>query len=125
MDSLETVAEGRLGASGGGSVSPTYQHVATKNKILNLEDAQNLFKIFLASCTQHPDSNCLGYRPRSPDGTVGPFAWISYGEALRQAADIGAALVSADLRKGGRCAIFSQNCPQWMVTMQVRHLLYQ
>ena len=120
MDLLELVADGRPAENGRIGVSPTHQHVATKNRLPDLEGARGLFEVFSASATRRPDSNCLGYRPRNADGTVGPYAWISYGEALKQAADLGAALHATGLQKGGRCSIFAQNSPQWMVAMQVR-----
>ena len=119
MNSLEEVAPGRQGSDGGLSCSPTVQHVTSHGKAPEIEGAQNLFSVFAASATRNPDSNCLGYRPKDAQGKALDFVWISYGEALKQSVDIGSAMAAAGLQQGGRCAVFGQNSPQWMITMQV------
>ena len=119
MESLVEVLPGRQGQNGGLSVSRTVSHAAAVHRIPDLEGAPNLFAVFAASAQRKPSSNCLGFRPKDAEGKAGPYAWISYGEALKQATDVGSALVATGLRKGGRCAIFSQNTPQWMMTLQV------
>ena len=63
-----------------------------------------------------------GCRHRCRAGTRAPRAQQHRpccAETLQQAADVGSALTAAGVRKGGRCAIFSINTPQWMITMQV------
>ena len=59
---------------------------------------------------------CLGYR----EGPGKPYQWLHYNEALLRAKNFGAGLVSLGLPPGPETfvGIYSQNCPEWILTEQ-------
>lgn len=59
---------------------------------------------------------CLGWR----DGPNKPYQWIHYNETLLRAKNFGSGLVSLGLQPGSQTLIglYSQNCPEWILTEQ-------
>ena len=59
---------------------------------------------------------CLGWR----DDANSPYQWLHYNEALLRARNFGAGLVVHGLEPGPNTlvGIYSQNCPEWILTEQ-------
>lgn len=59
---------------------------------------------------------CLGWR----DGPNKPYQWLHYNETLLRAKNFGSGLVSLGLAPGPQTLIglYSQNCPEWVLTEQ-------
>lgn len=59
---------------------------------------------------------CLGWR----DGPNKPYQWIHYNETLLRARNLGSGLVSCGLTPGPQTLVglYSQNCPEWILTEQ-------
>jgi long-chain acyl-CoA synthetase len=59
---------------------------------------------------------CLGWR-ESPNK---PYQWLHYNEALLRAKNFGSGLVALGLRPSPNTyvGIYSQNCPEWILTEQ-------
>lgn len=59
---------------------------------------------------------CLGWR----DGFNKPYQWLHYNEALLRAKNFGSGLLSLGLAPGPQTLVglYSQNCPEWVLTEQ-------
>lgn len=81
----------------------------------------------------NPDGNCLGWRAKKPDGTLGEFSWYSYNQVNDFAQRVGSALLDLDAvpllefpnekyegcRSMRQLGIFSKNCVEWFICEQV------
>lgn len=65
------------------------------------------------------NGKCLGWR----ENISKPFQWIHYNETLLRARNFGSGLMSFGLPKGNQIfiGIFSQNCPEWILTEQAAY----
>ncbi|XP_063883836.1 long-chain-fatty-acid--CoA ligase 1-like isoform X2 [Scylla paramamosain] len=80
------------------------------------EDTRTLYDVFRRGVRESNNGPCLGYR----EGPGKPYQWLHYNEALLRAKNFGAGLVSLGLPPGPDTfvGIYSQNCPEWILTEQ-------
>jgi len=67
-------------------------------------------------CSVSDNGPCLGWR-ESPSK---PYQWLHYNEALLRAKNFGSGLVALGLSPSPNTfiGIYSQNCPEWILTEQ-------
>lgn len=65
------------------------------------------------------NGKCLGWR----ENISKPFQWIHYNETLLRARNFGSGLLGLGLPKNNQIfvGIFSQNCPEWILTEQAAY----
>jgi len=65
------------------------------------------------------NGKCLGWR----ENISKPFQWIHYNETLLRARNFGSGLLGLGLPKANQIfiGIFSQNCPEWILTEQAAY----
>jgi len=65
------------------------------------------------------NGKCLGWR----ENISKPFQWIHYNETLLRARNFGSGLLGLGLPKVNQIfiGIFSQNCPEWILTEQAAY----
>lgn len=62
------------------------------------------------------NGRCLGWR----EGPNKPYQWLHYNEALLRAKNFGSGLLSCGILPGPTTLVglYSQNCPEWILTEQ-------
>lgn len=62
------------------------------------------------------NGKCLGFR----ENICKPYNWLRYNEVLIKARDFGSGLVISGLHPTSQTfvGIYSQNCPEWIITEQ-------
>ncbi|XP_032666476.1 long-chain-fatty-acid--CoA ligase 5 isoform X1 [Odontomachus brunneus] len=80
------------------------------------EDTRTLYDGFRRGAKESNNGPCLGWR----DGPNKPYQWLHYNETLLRAKNFGSGLVSLGLVPGTQTLIglYSQNCPEWILTEQ-------
>ncbi|XP_071548501.1 long-chain-fatty-acid--CoA ligase 1 isoform X1 [Panulirus ornatus] len=80
------------------------------------EDTRTLYDVFRRGVRESNNGPCLGSR----EGPGKPYQWLHYNEALLRAKNFGAGLVATGLSPGPETfvGIYSQNCPEWILTEQ-------
>mmetsp|Transcript_35796 Transcript_35796/g.80554 ORF Transcript_35796/g.80554 Transcript_35796/m.80554 type:complete len:680 (-) Transcript_35796:175-2214(-) len=82
------------------------------------------FEIFQRARARNPTGNCFGWRPVNSKGEAGPFKWITYEQAGKQAEAFGAGLVNlglcperedTELQNRGLLGFYSKNRVEWVV----------
>lgn len=81
------------------------------------EDTRTLYDVFRRGVRESNNGPCLGWRG---DGPGRPYQWLHYNETLLRARNFGAGLVASGLEPGPKTyvGIYSQNCPEWILTEQ-------
>ncbi|KAJ8941580.1 hypothetical protein NQ314_010355, partial [Rhamnusium bicolor] len=82
-------------------------------------DAKTLYESFRRGSKVSNDGPCLGWR----ESYSKPYQWLSYNEALLRAKNFGSGLVASGLLPGSNTilGIYSQNCPEWILTEQAAY----
>lgn len=72
-----------------------------------------IYRVFL------DNGKCLGWR----ENISKPFQWIHYNETLLRARNFGSGLLGLGFPKANQIfiGIFSQNCPEWILTEQAAY----
>lgn len=65
----------------------------------------------------------LGWRESQPDGSLGGYKWMTYGEAGRVRDDLASGLLSLGLAPGSTVGIYSVNCPEWVLADAACHCM--
>ncbi|XP_063537211.1 long-chain-fatty-acid--CoA ligase 5 isoform X1 [Cydia strobilella] len=80
------------------------------------EDTRTLYETFRRGVKESNNGNCLGWR-ESPNK---PYVWQNYNETLLRAKNFGSGLLCQGLTPGQNTfiGIYSQNCPEWIMTEQ-------
>lgn len=78
-----------------------------------------LYKSFVNSVAESPNQNFLG----KYDANTKSYKWISYKDAFNLVKVISASLDSCGMSQGDKVGIYSKNCPEWMVAMQVCNMM--
>ncbi|XP_012252895.2 long-chain-fatty-acid--CoA ligase 5 isoform X3 [Athalia rosae] len=80
------------------------------------EDTRTLYDAFRRGAKESNNGPCLGWR----EGRNKPYQWIHYNETLLRARNLGSGLISCGLIPGPQTLIglYSQNCPEWVLTEQ-------
>lgn len=100
------------------ALGPVYRNTLAKDGFAKFDGVNNLWQMFHKSVEKYGDKECFGWRPT--DGNQAqPFKWLTYKQAAEQAAKIGGGLVKKGCSQKGRCAVFSANCPEWAILVQV------
>lgn len=78
--------------------------------------AKNVYFFFSIILDNGP---CLGWR----ESYNKPYQWLHYNEALLRAKNFGSGLVAHGLQPGTNTfiGIYSQNCPEWILTEQAAY----
>ena len=113
---LVEVAPGSPGATEKPAVGPVYRNKLARDGYSSFEGVDNLFDLFSRSVDSYADKECIGWRPSGDE----PFKWLTYRETADRAASAGSGLARQGVKEGGRCAVFSANCCEWAITLQVR-----
>ena len=116
---LVKVADAVPGEGDRPATGPVYRNVLAKDGYAKIDGIDNLFDLFCRSVKEYGDRPCLGWRP-NVKGQAQAFSWLTYSEVADHATHIAGAIAKSGTGYRGRCAIFSANCPEWMITMQVR-----
>lgn len=77
-------------------------------------DIGTLHDNFVHAAETFGDYRYMGTRIR-PDGTVGEYRWMTYGEAATARTDVGSGLVNHGIPKGSRVGIYFINRPEWLI----------
>ncbi|XP_008197074.1 long-chain-fatty-acid--CoA ligase 5 isoform X5 [Tribolium castaneum] len=82
-------------------------------------DAKTLYETFRRGAKESNNGPCLGWR----ESYVKPYQWLNYNEALLRAKNFGAGMVAQGLTPGTNTiiGIYSQNCPEWIITEQAAY----
>nr|XP_033328290.1 long-chain-fatty-acid--CoA ligase 1 isoform X3 [Megalopta genalis] len=80
------------------------------------EDTRTLYDAFRRGAKESNNGPCLGWR----DGLNKPYQWMHYNETLLRAKNFGSGLVCHGLAPGSHTLVglYSQNCPEWILTEQ-------
>ncbi|XP_014474921.1 PREDICTED: long-chain-fatty-acid--CoA ligase 5 isoform X2 [Dinoponera quadriceps] len=80
------------------------------------EDTLTLYDGFRRGAKESNNGPCLGWR----EGPNKPYQWLHYNETLLRAKNFGSGLVSLGLAPGTQTLVglYSQNCPEWILTEQ-------
>ncbi|XP_049803053.1 long-chain-fatty-acid--CoA ligase 1 isoform X1 [Schistocerca nitens] len=80
------------------------------------EDVRTLYETFRKGAKESNNGPCLGWR----EGPNRPYQWLNYNEALLRAKNFGSGLVALGLTPSPTTfvGIYSQNCPEWIITEQ-------
>jgi long-chain acyl-CoA synthetase len=100
------------------SASAVYRHSCAKDGFPQHE-APTLYETFIRAVAKYPTNQCLGWRPKNPDGSAGDYVWKTYKEFGDEVV-----LVASGLKNVGACAkgsigVLGTNCPEWMLALQV------
>nr|XP_023020932.1 long-chain-fatty-acid--CoA ligase 5 isoform X2 [Leptinotarsa decemlineata] len=82
-------------------------------------DAKTLYESFRRGSKVSNNGPCLGWR----ESYSKPYQWLNYNEALLRAKNFGSGLVTGGLAPGPNTilGIYSQNCPEWILTEQAAY----
>lgn len=116
---LEEVESATPAIDGNPSRSASYKVKAHSDKDYKIEANSTLYHTFWNSVSNNGDKQCLGERIIQKDGTVGPYKFWTYKETGDKVKQISSALKEVGIDKGNKIGIFSANCRQWMLSMQV------
>lgn len=103
---------------------PVYRNVLAKDGYCKTPGVSNLYEVFCRSVKRYRDKEFLGWRPKS-EGQAAPFKWLTFAEVSERVDQAAGGFAKSGLTQNGRCAIFSANSPEWMITMQVHFKLHQ
>ncbi|CAG7734013.1 unnamed protein product [Allacma fusca] len=78
------------------------------------EDCRTVYDAFHRGARESNSGQCLGSR----ENQTKPYQWLHYNEALLRARNFGCGLTHLGLRPGAYVGIYSQNCPEWVLTEQ-------
>lgn len=83
------------------------------------EDVKTLYEGFRRGAKDSNNGPCLGWR----DSYSKPYQWLHYNEALLRAKNFGSGLIAHGLKPGANTfiGIYSQNCPEWVITEQATY----
>ncbi|XP_025836030.1 long-chain-fatty-acid--CoA ligase 5 isoform X1 [Agrilus planipennis] len=83
------------------------------------EDCRTLYESFRRGAKESNNGPCLGWR----ESYNKPYQWLNYNEALLRAKNFGSGLVANGLQPGTNTfiGIYSQNCPEWILTEQAAY----
>lgn len=101
------------------SAGPVYRCRKAADGKVALTDVTTCYELFKRSVTLHGNRPCLGHRPVNGNQAE-PYSYISYNEAGAAVDSIGSAMVSVGVVPNTRVGVFGANCPEWMITQQVR-----
>lgn len=99
------------------AIGPVYRNIRAKGGYVTESGISNLWELFSRSAKQFSDRDCLGWRPQT-DGKAGAFRWLTYAQVADSATQLAGAISRTGVKAHGRCAVFSTNCVEWMITMQ-------
>ncbi|KAK7794083.1 hypothetical protein R5R35_010290 [Gryllus longicercus] len=78
------------------------------------KDVRTLYDSFRQGAKESNNGPCLGWR----DAPGRPYQWLRYDEALLRARNLGSGLTGLGMGPGALIGIYSQNCPEWVLTEQ-------
>ncbi|XP_046419326.1 long-chain-fatty-acid--CoA ligase 5 isoform X1 [Neodiprion pinetum] len=80
------------------------------------EDTRTLYDSFRRGAKESNNGPCLGWH----EGKNKPYQWLHYNETLLRARNLGSGLIACGLVPGPQTLIglYSQNCPEWVLTEQ-------
>ncbi|XP_034946789.1 long-chain-fatty-acid--CoA ligase 1 isoform X2 [Chelonus insularis] len=80
------------------------------------DDVRTLYESFRRGAKESNNGPCIGWR----DGPTKPYQWLNYNETLLRAKNLGSGLISCGLIPGTQTLVglYSQNCPEWVLTEQ-------
>ncbi|XP_037972820.1 long-chain-fatty-acid--CoA ligase 5 isoform X2 [Plutella xylostella] len=83
------------------------------------DDTRTLYESFRRGVRESNNGPCLGWR----EGPNKPYVWQNYNETLLRAKNFGSGLICLGLHPGQNTfiGIYSQNCPEWIMTEQAAY----
>ncbi|KAL1464052.1 hypothetical protein WDU94_003736, partial [Cyamophila willieti] len=89
---------------------------ATEGKFLSTlyDDVKTLYDAFRKGTKESNNGRCLGWR----QNISRPYQWIHYNQALLRSRNFGSGLLGLGVNPGSFVGIYSQNCPEWIITEQ-------
>nr|CAD7201597.1 unnamed protein product [Timema douglasi] len=83
------------------------------------KDVRTLYDSFRKGAKESNNGPCLGWR----ESFTKPYQWLHYNETLLRAKNFGSGLVSHGLYPSPETfiGIYSQNCPEWILTEQAAY----
>ncbi|KAJ3684394.1 hypothetical protein LUZ61_013558 [Rhynchospora tenuis] len=79
-----------------------------------LPEVGTLHDNFVSAVERFRDHRYLGTRVR-PDGTVGEYKWMTYGEVSTSRSAIGSGLIYHGIPQGSSIGLYFINRPEWMI----------
>lgn len=113
------VEAARPAQEGRPSAGPVYRCKKAADGNVALTDVTTCYELFQRSVKLHGSRPCLGHRP-SNGGQPQPYTYMSYEKAGVAVENVGSAMVSVGVERNTRVGVFGSNCPEWMITQQVR-----
>lgn len=81
-----------------------------------------LHETFQDSVRKYSDQPCFGFRPiDKATNKAGDYQWITYAEANEKVKAIAAGLAGLGVTAGQKVGVYSVNCVEWQLAMQVSH----
>ncbi|KAJ1689034.1 hypothetical protein LUZ63_013189 [Rhynchospora breviuscula] len=80
----------------------------------NLPEVGTLHDNFVSAVERFRDYRYLGTRIR-PDGTVGEYKWMTYGETSTSRSAIGSGLIYHGIPQGSSIGLYFINRPEWII----------
>jgi long-chain acyl-CoA synthetase len=99
------------------------RHPKYADGVLQLpEDTQNAQVLYLKSIAEYKNRDYVGSR-KDKDGKINKdFKWIKYSEAFEISKKFGCGLATQGVKNETRVCIFSENRPEWILTMDASYL---
>jgi len=78
------------------------------------DDAKTLLEMMQRGCRVSGNGQCLGSRSSGKS----EYSWITYGEVIERSKNLSSGLVHLGMKTGQNSfvGIYSQNCPEWILT---------
>ncbi len=78
--------------------------------------------VLVCSVAKYPSNPCLGHRPIKY-GVPQAYQWITYKETAEIVDAVASGIMAIGLKQHGRVGVYGINSPEWMMAMQVRHMI--
>ncbi|XP_074282533.1 long chain acyl-CoA synthetase 4-like [Silene latifolia] len=112
------VENAKQAKNGKPSIGPVYRSIVAKDGFPPLlSGMETCWDIFRISVEKFPENRMLGYQDDSDEKT-GNYVWMTYEEVYNIVIKVGTSIRNCGINKGGRCGIYSVNCPKWVISMQ-------
>ena len=99
------------------------RHPKYADGVLQLpEDMPNAQVLYLKSIKKYADRDYLGTRKDSTGKIQKDFHWIKYSEAFKRSKEFGAGLASFGVENCTRVCVFSENRPEWILSIDASYL---
>ncbi|KAH0910613.1 hypothetical protein HID58_033934 [Brassica napus] len=105
------------------SIGPVYRSTFAKDGFPNpIDGIDSCWDIFRTAVEKYPNNRMLGRR-EIVNNKAGKYEWKTYKEVYDIVLKLGNSLRSCGIEEGGKCGIYGANCPEWIISMEVKLLM--